>query len=399
MKMQIVDREQLTYIMTKTAPLDVSDKGHEKWYAGNKKVSRYLLMSMSPDIMKHYQHIPAACEIWSTLSKAFYDGADELQVISLNQKAFSAKQNNRALSVNYGEVSEIFGELDHRDKVVMESEKDVESYRKSVQRQRVHIFLAGLDGEFEQIRGEILRKELVPELEECYTLVRREFVRRTTMNGDTEKSEASAMVARNRPPQNQHDRIKSSYHKTNNGADKSTYKCTHCDQTGHTKSRCFELVGYPEWWDHNRDPRKKNPKQTSTAAIVETKVEDEVAEKVSALATVIRIGGKVLNMSTVVTNSAWIIDSGATDHMTFDSRQVSNLKPSSQMSVSTANGTSTPVIGEGPLPLTDTLNLDFVLVVPSLNYNLLSVSQITATLFCVVIFWLEFCVFKDIQTR
>nr|CAN63629.1 hypothetical protein VITISV_018697 [Vitis vinifera] len=38
-------------------------------------------------------------------------------------------------------------------------------------------------------------------------------------------------------------------------------------------------------------------------------------------------------------------------------------------------------------------------VVPSLDYNLLSVSQITATLSCIVIFWLEFCVIKDIQIR
>ena len=34
-----------------------------------------------------------------------------------------------------------------------------------------------------------------------------------------------------------------------------------------------------------------------------------------------------------------------------------------------------------------------------MNYNLLSVSQIATALFCVVIFWLEFFVFKDIQTR
>ena len=51
------------------------------------------------------------------------------------------------------------------------------------------------------------------------------------------------------------------------------------------------------------------------------------------------------------------------------------------------------------MSLTNTLNLDSVLVVPSLNYNLLSVSQITTALFCVVIFWLKFCVFKDIRTR
>ncbi|RVW84921.1 hypothetical protein CK203_039528 [Vitis vinifera] len=82
----------------------------------------------------------------------------------------------------------------------------------------------------------------------------------------------------------------------------------------------------------------------------------------------------------------------ATDHGGF------TLRPSSQKIVSTANGNTTPVIGEGSLTLTDTLNLDSVLVVPSLDYNLLSVSQITA-LSCIVIFWPEFCVIKDIQTR
>ena len=85
--------------------------------------------------------------------------------------------------------------------------------------------------------------------------------------------------------------------------------------------------------------------------------------------------------------------------MTFDSRQVSPLKPSSQKIVSTANGNTTPVIGERSLTLTDTLNFDSVLVVPSLNYNLLSISQITAALSCIVIFWLEFCVIKGIQTK
>ena len=85
--------------------------------------------------------------------------------------------------------------------------------------------------------------------------------------------------------------------------------------------------------------------------------------------------------------------------MKFDYRQVSPLKSSSQHYVSIANGTSISIIGEGSLSLTNTLNLDFVLVVPSLNYNILSVSQITIVLFCVVIFWSEFCVFKEIQTR
>ncbi|KAK2978046.1 hypothetical protein RJ640_000707 [Escallonia rubra] len=145
--------------------------------------------------MKRYICLPTARDIWKALSKAFYDGADELQIFFLNQKAFSAKQNGRSLSIYYGELIEFFSELDHRDKVIMESEKDVASYRKSIQRQRVYIFLAGLDNEFEQVCGEISRKEPVPELEECYSLVRRESVRHAIMNTEPEKIEASAMVS------------------------------------------------------------------------------------------------------------------------------------------------------------------------------------------------------------
>ncbi|KAK2996779.1 hypothetical protein RJ639_025625 [Escallonia herrerae] len=391
MEMHIAEKEKLSFIRGNSQPPTKEDDLYEKWYADNQKVSRWLLMSMSPEIMKRYIRLPTARDIWKALSKAFYDGSDELQVFVLNQRAFSAKQSGQTLSAYYGELTEIFGELDHRDKVIMESENDVESYRKSVQRQRVHIFLAGLDGEFEQVRAEILRKDPIPELEACHALIRRESVRRTKMVEESERTEASAMVTRYRPSQNQP--------KPTNAADKSTYKCTHCNQNGHTKNRCYELVGYPEWWDHNRDPRKRNFKRTSSTAVVETKTEDDVTGQHSALATAAGNGGKALNMSTLVTNSAWIVDSSATDHMTFDSRQVSTLKQSSQKFVTTANGTPAPIIGEGHLPLTDNMNLDSVLVVPSLDYNLLSVSQITTALFCVVIFWPNFCVFKDIRTR
>jgi hypothetical protein len=93
-----------------------------KWYVDNQKVKRWLLMSMSLEIMKQYIRLPTAQDIWKALSKAFYDGADELQVFTLNQRAFSAKQNGRTFSVYYGELTEIFSELDHRDKVIMESE-------------------------------------------------------------------------------------------------------------------------------------------------------------------------------------------------------------------------------------------------------------------------------------
>lgn len=94
-----------------------------------------------------------------------------------------------------------------------------------------------------------MRKEPIPELEKCYTLIRCESIRHTMMNVEHENFEASAMVAQNCNLKNQQTRS----NRQKNGAGNSTYKCTDCDQTGHTKPRWFELVGYPELWDHNHD--------------------------------------------------------------------------------------------------------------------------------------------------
>ncbi|RVW74757.1 Retrovirus-related Pol polyprotein from transposon RE1 [Vitis vinifera] len=82
----------------------------------------------------------------------------------------------------------------------------------------------------------------------------------------------------------------------------------------------------PVWISHNFKAMTLGFQENLTTTVAEIKTKANVAEKASALV-------------------------AATDHG--------------------ANGNTTPVIGEGSLTLTDTLNLDSVLVVPSLDYNLL----------------------------
>ena len=96
--------------------------------------------------------------------------------------------------------------------------------------------------------------------------------------------------------------------------------------------------------------------------------------------------GKASVFSATSKNRTWIIDTGASDHMTWDSSQLKSVLPSSQSVISTANGSTSPITGEGSVILSNTLTLDIVLVVPSLEYNILSVSQITSTLACTVTF-------------
>ncbi|KAH0720858.1 hypothetical protein KY290_005875 [Solanum tuberosum] len=75
-EMHIVRKEKLSFVRGSTQPPIEKDEGYEKWYTDNQKVKRWLLMSMSPEIMKRYIRLPTAQEIWKALSTAFYDGAE-----------------------------------------------------------------------------------------------------------------------------------------------------------------------------------------------------------------------------------------------------------------------------------------------------------------------------------
>ncbi|CAL5385807.1 unnamed protein product [Camellia sinensis] len=273
LEMQIAGRERLDFILGDTLLPQKTDASYGKWYAENQKVKGWLLTSMSPEIMKRYLRLPTAREIWSALAKAFYDGSDESQIFALHQQAFSLKQVGRPLSTYFGDLVAIFQELDHRDKIIMKDPDDMIAYVKSVERLRVHIFLNGLDTEFEQIRGEVLRKDPVLDLDEAYAYIRRDAVRRTTQNTKPEHLESSVMVAYRPKPQATQPASKSEQlsgprvpsasqnRRNNTGGAQPDRVCTHCGGTGHTKARCYDLIGYPEWWD----PAKASSKRTSKA--------------------------------------------------------------------------------------------------------------------------------------
>lgn len=70
MEMHIAEREKLSYIDGKIQQPAEFDAGYGKWYYENKKVKRWLLISMTPEIMKCYFRVSTAREIWVALSTA-----------------------------------------------------------------------------------------------------------------------------------------------------------------------------------------------------------------------------------------------------------------------------------------------------------------------------------------
>ncbi|KAM1796491.1 hypothetical protein ACFX11_036727 [Malus domestica] len=84
-----------------------------------------------------------------------------------------------------------------------------------------------------------------------------------------------------------------------------------------------------------------------------------------------------------MTNAGWILDSGATDHMTYDKTLFQSMTHPHRKCVATANGSTAAVVGAGTVSLTS-LPLHNCLLIPSLSHHLLSVPQVTEQLDCVM---------------
>ena len=98
--------------------------------------------------------------------------------------------------------------------------------------------------------------------------------------------------------------------------------------------------------------------------------------------------GNPISCLTSSTSHTWIINSGATDHMTENRGIMSSFTLAlSSKSVVLANGSYTLVQGIGIAITTLTLPLSYLL--PHFSFNMLTVSKITKVLNCTVIFFSE----------
>ncbi|KAJ0025005.1 hypothetical protein Pint_09109 [Pistacia integerrima] len=73
-------------------------------------------------------------------------------------------------------------------------------------------------------------------------------------------------------------------------------------------------------------------------------------------------------------HGAWLLDSGATDHMTFAATDFVTTSLTKSTNIANANGFTSPATGTGTMVLSPMLQLHNTLLVPSLYHKLLSVS-------------------------
>ena len=116
------------------------------------------------------------------------------------------------------------------------------------------------------------------------------------------------------------------------------------------------------------------------------------------------IPGIICALSTAIDLSKngefWIVDSGASEHITNDFKDLSHFEKSKIPShVSIANGSNVPISGKGKIKIFSDSIESPALFVPSFPFKLLSVGKLTRILHCLAIFSDDNIIFQDRVTK
>ncbi|XP_074356025.1 uncharacterized protein LOC141695697 [Apium graveolens] len=214
--------------------------------------------------------------------------------------------------------------------------------------------------------------------------------------------------------------------------DKSGLMCSHCRKSGHDITNCFELLGYPKWWIEKFGNKKEGhatltarPGRVGTSfsptnagrgrgGVRAHNVAADVASS-SREATMLP-GFTYEKWQTLVaafgnpqppsnrlngelTSNIWIIDTGASRHVTGKLNCLINIYEVPVVPVGLPDGQTVVANKKGSVRLSENIYLRHVLYVPELNCNLISISQLSDDLNYFVQFSSNICAIQDLHLR
>lgn len=308
----------------------------------------------------------------------------------------------------------------------------------------------GLNDSLNTTRSQILLLDPLPSINRVFAIMVQEERQKSIGSLVSTPGNMLTLATRFEPPNprfnhsNQHK--KQSFMPGNQFKKKERPMCSHCGLIGHTIDQCFKLHGYPPGYK----PRPRNSKSgNANQATITSDNDINQAPVATNSATPAHLNNILQSLSTThcqdlvnyfshqlqpqhssndnsephtgltccvtsssgnsgivcsiyksnISSKSWIVDSGASQHITNDQSLFYSMTKAYNTTVLLPDNTSFPVTLKGSIQLNDLLTIHDVFYVPSFKFNLLSVSALLTNKTFTVTFSPNKFILQDSQQR
>ncbi|CAI0403202.1 unnamed protein product [Linum tenue] len=209
------------------------------WIQCDAMVKGWLKTAMDKEVRTSVRYAKTAREIWVDLQERFGKGSAP-RAYELRRAISLLQQEKLTVSAYYTKLRGLWEESNSItpqptcvcNRCTCGLEKRV---REISENARVFDFLMGLADVFSTVRSQALNVKPTPTLGEVYHMVAEDEQQRNISASRKLMVEAAAYQV--------NATTRDGGERRNDG--KEQLKCTHCNKLGHTKERCYELIGYP----------------------------------------------------------------------------------------------------------------------------------------------------------
>ncbi|WVZ04925.1 hypothetical protein V8G54_018271 [Vigna mungo] len=386
--------------------------------------------------LSHPKYVATAnSPFYVTADRSFlrYSQGDLLRIAKLQQEAASIKQGNTSISKYFSKLRVIWDELEcYRPYLSCTclSACSCKALTESIKRkQQDHImqFLGGLNDQYNAVRTNILMMDPLPPISKVFSYVvqqERQCTNLTMSMINAATTNASNKVSCTFFGKDYH--TTENYYKKNGYPSGSSYNrggtrggrgyssnkegfggrsnlgsynskvCTFCNITGHTIDECFKKHDYPPGHKLHRHVMVNMAATSNTKGPIDhTQNYFPYNQTGTTFSPNTSFIGNVLPISHVTNHVTWIIDSGASDHVSSSLNLYSSYKVIDPITVKLPNGQQTIASFSGTVQINDSLPIFNVLYLPQFNFNLISVSKLTTAHNCQLIFLDNQCFIQD----
>ncbi|XP_075083326.1 uncharacterized protein LOC142167070 [Nicotiana tabacum] len=325
-------------------------------------VLSWLLNSLSKEIAESVLYSQSAKDLWSDLEDRFSQ-VNRAKLFQLQMELSSVVQENSIVSTYFTKMKSLWGKLDALNTFstcVCECEcgAKVKSL-KAHQDERLLQFLMGLNDIFIGVRSNILLSSPLPSIGKAYSLVIQDEKQREIHVTPAYSRESASFIATNQPG-NFRKFNKNRMQKISFESKKNAGICSYFKKPEHSIDKCYRIHGFPANFKFTKQKRfqggakannafhsnEESEQGAENAIGVQNLTKENVAELLRLLQQV-KMGQNnagtydvTVNVSCAgmtnffedfacliqINDESWILDSGATKHMSFNKDFFTDLK-------------------------------------------------------------------------